>query len=192
MGTSVRGARGVGRGARKIRRTTPDSPFPTPRSPPPTPPTPHPTTPFPIPVNYMDYGVQLGRRFRALKLWMVIRAFGVEGLAARIREHCALARKFASWVEEARDWKVVAPVPFSLVCFRCAPDGMSDAESDALNERILDRVNASGEAYLSHTKLGGRFTLRMAIGNLRTERRHVERAWALLREAAAEASSNDA
>lgn len=133
----------------------------------------------------MDYGVQLGRRFRALKLWMVIRAFGAEGLAARVRQHMTLARELASWVEAEPCWRLMAPVPFALVCFRYAPDGVPDEEADALNERILGRVNASGEAYLSHTKLGGRFTLRVAIGNLRTERRHVARAWELLREAAA-------
>ena len=77
-------------------------------------------------VNYMDYGVQLGRQFRALKLWMIIRAFGVDGLAARLREHCALAGTFAGWVERATGWELVAPVPFSLVCFRFAPSGMSE------------------------------------------------------------------
>ena len=143
---------------------------------------PHPSSPVP---NYMDYGVQLGRRFRALKLWMVIRAFGAEGLAARVRQHMTLARELASWVEAEPCWRLMAPVPFALVCFRYAPDGVPDEEVDALNERILGRVNASGEAYLSHTKLCGRFTLRVAIGNLRTERRHVARAWELLREAAA-------
>ncbi|HVL61467.1 MAG TPA: pyridoxal-dependent decarboxylase [Microbacterium sp.] len=133
--------------------------------------------------NLMDYGVQLGRRFRSLKLWMILRAFGAEGLAERIRAHCALAREFASWVADANDWEVVAPVPFSLVCFRFAPRGMTEAELEQLNARILERVNASGEAFLSHTKLDGRYVLRLAIGNLRTERRHVARAWELLVEA---------
>jgi aromatic-L-amino-acid decarboxylase len=134
-------------------------------------------------VNYMDYGFQLGHRFRALKLWMVIRAFGAEGIARRLAEHCALAREFASWVEADPDWTLAAPVPFSLVCFRYAPAGTSDAEADALNERILAAVNASGRAYLSHTKLHGRYVLRLAIGNLRTERRHLEEAWDALRGA---------
>jgi aromatic-L-amino-acid decarboxylase len=134
-------------------------------------------------VNLMDYGVQLGRRFRALKLWMVIRAFGAEGLAARLRDHCAMARDFASWIEADPEWELLAPVPFSLVCFRWAPPGTSEAERDARNAAILERVNASGEAYLSHTRLDGRVTLRLAIGNVRTERRHVARAWELLREA---------
>ena len=135
-------------------------------------------------VNLMDYGVQLGRRFRALKLWMVIRAFGAEGLAARLEQHCALAGRFASWVADDPAWETNAPVLFSLVCFRYAPDGTNEGERERLNAEILQRVNASGEAYLSHTKLDGRYVLRLAIGNIRTEERHVARAWALLREAA--------
>jgi aromatic-L-amino-acid/L-tryptophan decarboxylase len=135
-------------------------------------------------VNLMDYGVQLGRRFRALKLWMVIRAFGAEGLAERVRFHVALAQELAAWVRAEPGWEVAAPHPLSLVCFRYAPDGVSEAERNALNERIMADVNASGEAFLSHTKLNGRFVLRLAIGNLRTERRHVLRAWELLRRSA--------
>ena len=135
-------------------------------------------------VNLMDYGVQLGRRFRALKLWMVIRAFGEEGLAARIRHHCELARAFGSWVAGEPGWEVMAPVPFSLVCFRYAPSNTRDANHDALNSRILERVNASGRVFLSHTKLNGAYTLRLAIGNIRTTRQHVADAWALLRDAA--------
>jgi aromatic-L-amino-acid/L-tryptophan decarboxylase len=133
--------------------------------------------------NYMDYGVQLGRRFRALKLWAVIRVFGATGLAARVRHHCELAREFAGWVDAARDWQRVAPVPFSLVCFRYTPQGLTPALADARNAEILERVNASGRVYLSHTKLDGRYTLRLAIGNIRTERRHVAEAWKLLQEA---------
>jgi aromatic-L-amino-acid decarboxylase len=132
------------------------------------------------PINLMDYGVQLGRRFRALKLWFVIRAFGEEGLASRLRAHCALAREFASWVEREEGWELMAPVPFSTVCFRRAPAGVDEGTRDALNEAAMHRVNASGEAYISHTRLHGRLTLRLAIGNIRTERRHVERAWELL------------
>jgi len=136
-------------------------------------------------VNLMDYGVQLGRRFRALKLWMVIRAFGADGLAARLRQQMEMARQFASWVDAAPEWERVAPVPFSLVCFRYAPAGTSEAERETINAAILERVNASGKAYLSHTKLNGRYVLRLAIGNMRTELRHVSDAWRLLREAAA-------
>ncbi len=134
-------------------------------------------------VNLMDYGVQLGRRFRALKLWMVIRAFGAEGLASRLENHCDLAQTFAGWVQHTDGWELCAPVPFSLVCFRSAPAGASAEECDRRNAAILQRVNASGEAYLSHTKLGGRYVLRLAIGNIRTEERHVARAWELLVEA---------
>jgi aromatic-L-amino-acid decarboxylase len=135
-------------------------------------------------VNYMDYGVQLGRRFRALKLWMVIRAFGTDGLADRLREHCALAQRFAGWVTASDEWELMSPVPFSLVCFRYAPHSMSDLERDRCNEAIMHAVNAGGDVFLSHTKLHGRFTLRLAIGNIRTEERHVALAWQRLKEAA--------
>jgi aromatic-L-amino-acid/L-tryptophan decarboxylase len=134
-------------------------------------------------VNYMDYGVQLGRRFRALKLWMIIRGFGTNGLAERLREHCTLARTFAAWVALSEDWELMAPVPFSLVCFRYAPRGMSDLECDQRNEAIMHAVNAGGDVFLSHTKLHGRFTFRLAIGNIRTEERHVALAWQRLKEA---------
>ncbi|HEX7121100.1 MAG TPA: pyridoxal-dependent decarboxylase [Gemmatimonadaceae bacterium] len=135
-------------------------------------------------VNLMDYGVQLGRRFRALKLWMVIRAFGVDGIVDRLRAHMALARDFASWVEAEPGWSLGAPPRYSLVCFRYAPAGLPDDGCDAANQRILDAVNASGRVFLSHTKLKGRFVLRLAIGNLRTERKHVAEAWQLLQQAA--------
>jgi aromatic-L-amino-acid decarboxylase len=139
--------------------------------------------------NHSEYGIQLGRRFRALKFWMSIRYFGREGLAARIREHCRLARLFASWVSSAPGWELLAPVPLSLVCFRACPhrDGESDKERAArlnqLNESIMHAVNATGQAFLSHTKLDERFTLRLAIGNIRTNETHVARAWTLLQEA---------
>jgi aromatic-L-amino-acid/L-tryptophan decarboxylase len=135
-------------------------------------------------VNYMDYGVQLGRRFRALKLWMIIRAFGVNGLVERLRTHCALAQTFAGWVKGSGDWKLMAPVPFSLVCFRYDGTGLSPEELDRRNESIMHAVNAGGDVFLSHTKLHGRFTLRLAIGNIRTEEKHVALAWQRLREAA--------
>ena len=135
-------------------------------------------------VNLMDYGVALGRRFRALKLWMVIRAYGVSGLVERLRAHMALAGEFAMWVEDDPDWVLAAPQKFSLVCFRYAPAGVAPADSDAINARILARVNGNGQAYLSHTKLNDRFVLRLAIGNIRTERRHVKTAWKQLVEAA--------
>ncbi len=135
-------------------------------------------------VNLMDYGVQLGRRFRALKLWMVLRTFGAEGMAERVRYHCRLAREFAGWVEAEPGWELAAPVSLSLACFRYAPAGASEGERDARNARILAAVNATGEVFLSHTKLGGRYVLRLAVGNVRTEQRHVARAWELLRQTA--------
>ncbi len=145
--------------------------------------------------NGSDYGVQLGRRFRALKLWMILRYFGHEGLAARIREHCRLAREFAGWVKESEDWELLAAVPFSLVCFRARPRLEGEAEDsraarlDVVNERLMNAVNATGEAFLSHTKLDGVFTLRLAVGNIRTSGQHVRRAWELLNEKLKELSS---
>lgn len=136
-------------------------------------------------VNLMDYGIQLGRRFRGLKLWMVLRAFGQEGLAERIRVHCELAREFAGMVHFEGGWELTAPVTLSLVCFRYAPPGADEGRLATLNAAIMERVNARGKVYLSHTKLGDRYTLRLAIGNIRTERTHVELAWRELREAAA-------
>ena len=135
--------------------------------------------------NFMDYGVSLGRRFRALKLWMVMRAFGQEGLAARIREHVRLAGLFRSWVEADPGFEVVAPQPFSVVCFRARFPHATTEQEDRRNQEVMDAVNGTGEAYLSHTKLAGRTVLRLAIGNIRTEERHVRRAFDLLREAAA-------
>lgn len=131
--------------------------------------------------NGMDYGIQLGRRFRALKLWFVMRYFGREGLIERIREHCRLARLFASWVEESEDFEMLAPVPFALVCFRACPAGFEDL--DALNEKIMNDINASGEAYLSHTKLDGKFTLRLSVGSIRVEEKHLVKVWEVLANA---------
>jgi aromatic-L-amino-acid decarboxylase len=128
--------------------------------------------------NQMDYGIQLGRRFRSLKLWFVMRYFGQEGLIERIREHCRLARLFAKWVDDSSDFEMLAPVPFALCCFRACPQGVDDL--DALNEKIMNEINASGEAYLSHTKLGGKFTLRLSVGSIRVEERHLRKVWDLL------------
>jgi aromatic-L-amino-acid decarboxylase len=139
--------------------------------------------------SLMDYGVSLGRRFRSLKLWFVLRYFGREGLADRIREHVRLAKTLAGRIEETPGWVVVAPVELGLVAFRLAPEGVDGEEADRLNHAILDRVNASGEVFLTHTALGGRTTLRLAIGNVKTTHEHVERAWALLRDAADAVSS---
>lgn len=135
--------------------------------------------------NLMDYGLALGRRMRALKLWFVLRYFGARGIADRLREHMRLASCFAAWVDAAPGFERLAPVPFSVVLFRHRPDGMSDAETDAWNANLLDRVNASGEVFLSHTRVRGRYGLRLAIGNIRTMETHVRRAWTLIREAVA-------
>jgi aromatic-L-amino-acid decarboxylase len=135
-----------------------------------------------------DYGVQLGRRFRALKLWMIIRYYGHRGLAARIREHCRLAQLFRSWVETSPQWEIMAPTPFALVCFRASGAVQGESENDrtrrldVLNEAIMHGVNASGKAFLSHTKLNDKLTLRLSIGNIRTTEKHVRQVWELLNE----------
>ncbi len=137
-------------------------------------------------VNLMDYGVSLGRRFRALKLWMVLRGYGAEGLAEIIQGHIDCARALAGWVDAEPGWELLAPVPFSTVNLRHRPPGMrEEADLRAHNAALLEHVNASGEAFISHTELAGRYAIRVAIGNLRTELRHVRRVWDLLREAAA-------
>jgi len=132
--------------------------------------------------NLMDTGVQLGRRFRSLKLWMILRAYGARALRARLAEHLRLAQELASWVDAHPDFERMAPVPFSVVCFRWKPRGvaLSDPELDAANERLIDLVNGSGEVFLSHTRLAGRLALRLAIGHLRTDEPRVRRAWDLL------------
>ncbi len=132
--------------------------------------------------NLMDYGVSLGRRFRALKLWMVIRAFGARGLAERIARHVEIAQSFRSWIEADPAFEVVAPSPLSLVCFRARGVGLPPERQDELNQRLMDRLNGSGEAFISHARLHGRFVLRLAIGNVRTEERHVRRAYEILRD----------
>ncbi|HXG21800.1 MAG TPA: pyridoxal-dependent decarboxylase [Methylomirabilota bacterium] len=130
-------------------------------------------------VNLMDYGLSLGRRFRALKLWMVLRAYGQEGLARIIKGHIDAAQWLAAQIDREPAWERLAPVPFSTVCFRHAPAGMADLE--AHNTRILDAVNASGAAFLSHTKLNGVYALRVAIGNQATTQEHVARLWEQLK-----------
>jgi aromatic-L-amino-acid decarboxylase len=130
--------------------------------------------------NYRDWGIQLGRRFRALKLWFVIRSYGVEGLQAFVREHLRLARLFKSWVEAEPKFELMAPVRFGLVCFRLN-DGRDVGTLNRLNKELLDRLNATGKVYLSHTVLNGKFTLRMVIGQRTTAERHVLAAWELIR-----------
>jgi aromatic-L-amino-acid/L-tryptophan decarboxylase len=142
------------------------------------------TTPESGVVNYMDYGLQLGRRFRALKLWFVMRHLGVDGIRALLRQHVALAQQLAARIEASDEWELLAPHPLSVVCFRYA--GVPEADRDAFNERVLESVNASGTGFISHTKLRGKYTIRVAIGNLRTKQEDVERLWERMQIAALE------
>jgi len=133
-------------------------------------------------VNLMDYGLSLGRRFRALKLWMVVRAYGRDGLARIIERHISDAQWLATQIDTEPGWERLAPVPFSTVCFRHVPAGVADWE--AHNTAIIEAVNASGTAFLSHTKLKGEYAIRVAIGNQATTHEHVARLWDLLRSTA--------
>jgi aromatic-L-amino-acid/L-tryptophan decarboxylase len=137
-------------------------------------------------VNFRDWGIQLGRRFRALKLWFVIRSYGVEGLRALIRKHVALARELADWIEQTPGFELMAQAQFGLVCFRYRPETLADDDPalEDLNRELLARVNATRQVYLTHTRLGGRYVIRMAIGQRQTERSQVAAAWGYLRAAA--------
>jgi aromatic-L-amino-acid decarboxylase len=130
-------------------------------------------------VNYMDYGVQLGRRFRALKLWFVMRHYGHEGIAEMIRSHITYAQRLAGLIRADQDFEIAAPTPFSLICFRYRG-------SDQDNQDLLDKINASGRAFLSHTVLNGRFALRLAIGNFATTWEDLEEVWELIKRSAGE------
>jgi len=136
--------------------------------------------------NLMDTGVQLGRRFRALKLWMILRSYGAKRIRETLAGHMRLAQDLASWIDADPAFERLAPVPFSVVCFRWRPrsPALTDAELDALNEQIVELVNRSGEVFIAHTRLGGRLSLRVAIGHLLTTDRHVARVWELIRTAA--------
>jgi aromatic-L-amino-acid decarboxylase len=129
--------------------------------------------------DYRDWHVPLGRRFRALKLWLVIRHYGLEGLQHHVREHVRLAQEFAGWVRDDDLFELAVDPPLNLVCFR-------HVGGDDINQRIMDRLNRSGKMYLTHTKLDDRLILRMSIGQTHTQQRHVERAWKLIRQAAEE------
>ena len=136
-------------------------------------------------VNYRDWGIQLGRRFRALKLWFVIRSYGLEGLRKLVRKHVELARDLAGWIEAAPGFELMAPVPLGLVCFRYHPpeiDVADDPRLDDLNAGLLARVNATGRVHLTHTRLGGRYVIRVVVGQRQTERTHVEELWRLIQE----------
>ncbi len=134
--------------------------------------------------NLMDYGNALGRRFRSLKLWMILRYFGQEGLASRIREHCRIAQELAAWIDASANFERLAPTPFSIVCFRAHPQEIIEEKRlNDLNERLMEKINATGHFFLSHTKLHGKFTLRIAIGNIRTNANDIERLWQELQAA---------
>lgn len=127
-------------------------------------------------IDYRDWHIQLGRRFRSLKLWFVIRHYGVEGLQHHIRQHVQLAQQFAEWVRNDDGFELAAPVPLNLVCFR--------HKGDAVNQSILDRLNRSGDLFLTHTKVKGKITLRLCVGQTHTQARHVQKAWKRIREEA--------
>jgi len=124
-------------------------------------------------IDYRDWQVPLGRRFRALKLWFVLRYYGIEGLQFHIREHVRLAQEFAGWVKGDRRFELVIPPPLNLVCFRL--NG-----TDEQNQQLMDSLNNSGELFLTHTKLNGRFILRLCIGQTNTAESHVRNAWAAI------------
>ena len=140
-----------------------------------------------VALNYMDYGIQLGRRMRSLKLWFIMRYFGTSGIQRRIRRVIGWAQEIAAKIDNHPDFVRIAPVPFSTICFRAVPeksgdDGDNSAIVDTLNQKLIHAVNRTGRVYLSHTRLNGKVAIRMALGNIRTEKRHVEEAWNTLLE----------
>jgi aromatic-L-amino-acid decarboxylase len=143
-------------------------------------------------VNFRDWGIQLGRRFRALKIWFVLRSYGVEGLRAMVRGHIALAQELAERIRRSSNFELMAPVPFGLVCFRFHPPSARDPlVLDQLNRELLRRVNASGRVHLTHSELDERFVIRMVIGQRLTARQHVDEAWELIQGAARELQGAD-
>jgi aromatic-L-amino-acid decarboxylase len=145
---------------------------------------PSPAGPESAAIDYMDYGIQLGRRFRALKAWMTFRAFGSRGIASRVREHCRLAALLASWVSDQSDFALAAPQSMSVVCFRFAPASMSATDADRANVDIVERVNAGGSAYLTYTRLRDRVCMRVGLGNVLTTEAHLATMWAAVQAAA--------
>ena len=141
-----------------------------------------------IAVDYMNYGIQLGRRFRSLKLWFVMRYFGKEGIVNRLRDHIRIARLFRSFVEESALFEPTAPTPFSVVCFRFNPgqgeSELSETELKKLNKRLMNNVNATGKLYISHSMLKDKYSLRFAIGNIRTTENHIRASWEVITECA--------
>jgi len=131
--------------------------------------------------NYRDWGIQLGRRFRALKLWFVIRSFGIEGLKQKIRNHIALAQHLADNIKKSENYELLAPVPFNLVCFRYHPPHIDDEEMlNSLNEQLVNKIRKTGDLFVTHTKLDGKYTIRMVTGNTHIRRKHVDDAWELV------------
>lgn len=135
-------------------------------------------------INYRDWGIQLGRRFRALKLWFVIRSYGVEGIRQMVRNHVQLAAHFCKLITSSKDFQIMAPVNLSLVCFRYNPGNLPETTLTALNRKLLEKVNASGKVFLTHTSLKGRFTIRLSVGQRTTSQKQVDLAWELISEAA--------
>jgi aromatic-L-amino-acid decarboxylase len=136
--------------------------------------------------DYRDWGVPLGRRFRALKLWSVIRSYGTEGLREKVRTHIAIAARLSEMISEEADFEILAPVIISVVCFRYSPKGYSEEQVNAVNEKLNHQLNDSGKIYLSHTVLNGKYTLRMVTAQTDVTLAHVERAWDLIRKTARE------
>jgi len=130
--------------------------------------------------NYRDWGIPLGRRFRALKLWFVIRSFGVDGLRTKLRNHIELADQFRNWIESHPNFQLLAPVPLNTVCFHYAPVGSTLEEQNQWNAQLLEELNSSGKMYLTHTKLNGVYTIRMVIGQTSVDKKHIEEAWQLI------------
>jgi aromatic-L-amino-acid decarboxylase len=141
--------------------------------------------------NFMDYGIQLGRRFRSLKLWFIIRHYGTDGIIEIIREHLRLGKMFSNWIVENPNYELLAPTPLSTICFRAIPQKQkTDEELNILNKTLMDNINATGKAFLSHTVLNGKFTIRVVISGIRTEEIHVKEVFDLI-NAEFEKISND-
>jgi aromatic-L-amino-acid decarboxylase len=138
--------------------------------------------------NYMDYGIQLGRRFRALKAWVIWRSLGREGIVTRLREQIRLANLLANWIKKDNRFELAAPVSMGVVCFRFI--GADEKKLDNLNSELVERINASGRAYLTQTKLRGRRVMRIGFGNVLTTEEHLRKAWELIRQTAEDALSH--
>ena len=135
--------------------------------------------------NYRDWGIPLGRRFRALKLWFVMRSFGLEGLKEKIRHHISLAHTLKEEMEQNENFELMAPVPLNTICFRFHPSYIDDEKKlNELNQKLIEQIQQSGKLFLTHTKLDGRYTIRIVLGNTNLEQRHVGAAWKLIRELA--------